>query len=264
MKALRTIMVVFLAIAVLSAMSFARVDKKNIVGGPHDLRYGTAAGNFNGAGGTALHTADASWAAASYTLCNFCHIAHKFSGESAGAPGTLLWNHTMSSATYSTYSSNYMTATVNQITADYNNPSALCLSCHDGTVAVNSNYAAVTAGTVAQLKIGAISGGDGMTINPADVDKQHPINFAYTADLATRNGMLKTPASLTSVDANGEIPLFNVGGVQGTMQCATCHEPHQKSGILTRDFYTAAGTTSAAANAAGWSWCLYCHSQSQI
>lgn len=264
MKVFRTIMVVLLALTVLSAMSFAKVDKKNIVGGPHDLRYGTAAGNFNGVGGTALHTADASWAAASYTLCNFCHIAHKFSTESAGAPGTLLWNHTLSSATYSTYSSNYMTATVNVIDPnDINNPSALCLSCHDGTVAVNSNYAAVTGTGVAQLTVGAASGG-AMVINPADVNKQHPINFAYTAALATTNGALKPPASLNSVDANGEIPLFNVAGVQGTMQCATCHEPHQKAGILTRDFYTAAGTTSAAAATAGWSWCLYCHSQSQL
>lgn len=261
MKAIRTTLIVGLALTVLSAMSFARIDKKNIVGGPHDLRYNTT---YSGAGGTALHTADNTWSAGTYTLCNFCHIAHKFSSESSGAPGTLLWNHTASSATYSTYSSNYMTATVNAINPnDVNNPSALCLSCHDGTVAVNSNYAAVTGTGVSQLTVGAISGGDAMIINPADVNKQHPINFAYTATLATTNGMLKTPASLNSVDANGEIPLFTVNGVQGTMQCATCHEPHQKSGILTRDFYTPAGTTSAAANAAGWSWCLYCHSQSQ-
>lgn len=260
MKALRTIMVVLLALTVLSAMSFAKVDKKNIVGGPHDLRYNAT---FSGAGGTALHTADASWSSGTYTLCNFCHIAHKFSTESAGAPGTLLWNHTLSSATYSTYSSNYMTATVNTIDPnDINNPSALCLSCHDGTVAVNSNYSAVTGTGVASLTVGSVNGG--MVINPTDVNKQHPINFAYTQALATQNGMLKPPASLTSVDANGEVPLYNVGGVQGTMQCATCHEPHQKSGILTRDFYTAAGTTSATASAAGWSWCLYCHSQSQI
>lgn len=246
-------MLVILALVVLCGMSFAKIDKFNIIGGPHDLRY---YGTYTTAtGGAAMHTINPSWSAASYTLCNFCHIAHKFSDEATGAPGPLLWNHTATSGGYTTYSSPYMSATVEAITpTDIGNPSALCLSCHDGTVAVNSNYAEVTGSGVPQV---TLPGSTGMVINPADISKQHPINFKYTAALATADGTLKPPASLTSVDAAGEIPLFN----GGYMQCSTCHEPHQKSGILTRDFATAAGATRSGTT--GWSWCLYCHSQSQ-
>src|SRR5579859_3065791 len=45
---------------------------------------------------------------ASYTLCNFCHIAHKF-GSAPTGPSYLLWNHTLSSvASYGVYSSDSM------------------------------------------------------------------------------------------------------------------------------------------------------------
>ena len=258
MKALRIVVLAILAISVFASMCFAKIDKINIINGPHDLRYG---GGFNAKGGADINAVSGTWVAATYTLCNFCHIAHKFSQESSGAPGTLLWNHTLSSAAYTVYSSNYMTATPVAIDpTDLNNPSALCLGCHDGTVAINSNYAAVTGSGVNPVGLLALNGG-GYVITPSDQNKQHPINFAYTAALATTNGLLKSPASATSVDGNGEIPLYTVGGVASTMQCATCHEPHQNAGILTRDFKTAAG--AARATMAGWSWCLYCHSQSQ-
>ena len=259
MKALRIMVLAILAISVFASMCFAKVDKINIINGPHDLRYG---GGFNAKGGTDINAVSGTWVAATYTLCNFCHIAHKFAIDNpATAPGELLWNHQLSTQTFTNYQSVYMTATTTPIDpSNLDNPSALCLSCHDGTVAINANYAAVTGGTVNPVQIGALASGQ-YQINPGDQNKQHPINFAYTAALASQNGMLKSPASASAVDANGEIPLYTVGGVASTMQCATCHEPHQNAGILTRDFKTAAG--AARATTPGWSWCLYCHSQSQ-
>ena len=63
-----------------------------------------------------------------------------------------------------------------------------------------------------------------------DLTQQHPVNFTYNAALANAAGLL-VPASKTSVDGAGEIPLF-----QGKMQCATCHDPHNASGIMTQAF----------------------------
>ena len=59
-------------------------------------------------------------------VCIFCHTPHHASGDGP------LWNHQMSGASYTPYSSSTLKATVGQPTGS----SRLCLSCHDGTVAL--------------------------------------------------------------------------------------------------------------------------------
>src|ERR1051326_4728424 len=59
-------------------------------------------------------------------VCFFCHTPHRGTGQ------TPLWNHTLSSVTYTPYSSSTAKATIGQPTG----ASKLCLSCHDGTVAI--------------------------------------------------------------------------------------------------------------------------------
>ena len=59
-------------------------------------------------------------------ICIFCHSPHSLAGQSP------LWNHEMSVAPYTPYSSSTLKATVGQPTG----ASKLCLSCHDGTVAL--------------------------------------------------------------------------------------------------------------------------------
>src|SRR4051812_41640981 len=58
-------------------------------------------------------------------VCIFCHTPHR-AGQSP------LWNHTLSAATYIPYSSSTTKAAIGQPTG----ASKLCLSCHDGTVAL--------------------------------------------------------------------------------------------------------------------------------
>jgi predicted CXXCH cytochrome family protein len=52
----------------------------------------------------------------------------------------------------------------------------------------------------------------------------HPVNFLYDTALAAADGELVIPDSLSSVDAAGRLRLFG-----GTLQCATCHHPHDDS-----------------------------------
>ena len=59
-------------------------------------------------------------------ICIFCHAPHNTTGVGP------LWNHALSAATYTPYSSSTLKATVGQPTG----ASKLCLSCHDGTVAL--------------------------------------------------------------------------------------------------------------------------------
>ena len=73
----------------------ARAPKSAVFGSPHDFK--TQLGG------------------ASYTLCNFCHIAHKF-GSAPTGPSYLLWNHTLSNgASYGVYSSDSMRSTPSDI-----------------------------------------------------------------------------------------------------------------------------------------------------
>lgn len=149
-------------------------------------------------------------------ICVFCHTPHQPSGTTTDP----LWNHTLSStASYGVYASNTLNATPTDI-GGQQTVSNLCMSCHDGTVGVGSQYnpqngvgapstAAVTISNTNSAYLGT------------DLTNDHPINFTYNAALATADGELVTPTSASCVDAACNVPLFG-----GTLQCASCHDPH--------------------------------------
>jgi hypothetical protein len=229
MKSLVKVLVLVLVVCVATAAFAARAPKSAVFGSAHDFKT-----NLGGA---------------SYTLCNFCHIAHKF-GSAPTGPGYLLWNHTLSNvASYGVYTSDSMRSTP----ADLGGQlvvSNLCLSCHDGTVAVNSWYEVQLGKNFQPLATGTVFVGDDMTTR--DLTKQHPINFTYP-DATTAAAIGIQPAADTnSIDGNGNVPLFG-----GKMQCATCHDPHAGpttgSSLFFRTFpSTPAQTTTG-------SFCVYCH-----
>ena len=69
-------------------------------------------------------------------LCVFCHTPHvprQYASEQ-------LWNHQSSSAEYTLYSSDYLTNLNYSAPNQPNARSKLCLSCHDGTVAIGAVY----------------------------------------------------------------------------------------------------------------------------
>lgn len=133
-------------------------------------------------------------------LCVFCHTPHDANTAVLVAP---LWNHAVSTATYATYTSTTLDATTGQP----GSISKLCLSCHDGTVAIDS--------------YGGRTGTNNMT-GPAlvgtDLSNDHPVGFAYTAALATLDGGLKDPTTPSTI-----LPA-KVFGDQ--MECASCHDAH--------------------------------------
>lgn len=223
MKITKALLIAVFSLVMVSAMGWAKAPKSAIVDSAHDLR--------------------TPFQSASYTLCSFCHVAHKTGAAPAG-PGYLLWNHTLSSVTtYGVYQSDSMKATDLTDLGGQTTVSNLCLSCHDGTVAVNSFYEGVgNASFTGDITEGNYFMPGAATIR--DLSKTHPVNFTYNATVANEAGML-VPASSGSVDAAGEIPLFN-----SKMQCATCHDPHNgASGIFEQNFPTQSSG----------SFCTYCH-----
>jgi predicted CXXCH cytochrome family protein len=142
-----------------------------------------------------------------------CHTPHNALDELA-AP---LWNHEVTGvSTYTLYDSTTLDATINPPSG----VSKLCLSCHDGTVAVD-NYGGEAAGTVF-MGAGALS--DTAAFG-SDLSNDHPISFTYNDALATTDGGLATPTTDpsgitggTTIDAD---LLF-----AGSLECASCHDVH--------------------------------------
>lgn len=156
-------------------------------------------------------------------VCVFCHTPHQATAANGQDP---LWNHTLSAtASYGVYASGTLNATLTDIggaVAGSASTSSLCMSCHDGTVGIGSLY----------NNPNNPAGGEFTPTNSAvmvtgnanlgtDLTNDHPVNFLYNAALATADGGLQTPASLTWVDAGQTVPLY-----AGTVQCASCHDPH--------------------------------------
>lgn len=143
-------------------------------------------------------------AATETEVCIFCHTPHNATSE---AP---LWNRFSSGVFYNPYSSSTTKASIGQPTGS----SRLCLSCHDGTVAlglVRSRTSPI-----------AFSGGvfnmpPGRSRLGTDLADDHPISFRYDTQLASDNGELVDPASLIA-----DVRL----DFRGELQCTSCHDPH--------------------------------------
>lgn len=139
-------------------------------------------------------------------ICVFCHTPHNADLSVVDAP---LWNHEVTQRTYALYDSPTFDAAPSQPTGS----SRLCLSCHDGSVAVDAY-----GGQPGTFFLGGPSavGADGLA-------NDHPISFQYTDALAIQDGELFPPSSSPSM-LGGTIEqdlLFN-----GNLECASCHDVH--------------------------------------
>lgn len=136
-------------------------------------------------------------------VCVFCHAPHNTQGVRP------LWNQDLPAASYRIYRSTTLDALPGQPTGS----SKLCLSCHDGTIALGSVLSRAD-----QIRM---VGGDFIPVGPThlgtDLADDHPVSFHYTSGLAATDHQLASPTSLPSevrLDASGQ------------MQCTSCHDPH--------------------------------------
>ena len=145
-------------------------------------------------------------AASEGRVCVFCHASHNTLGM------VPLWNRELSNATYQIYRSSTLDATVRQPTGS----SKLCLSCHDGTIAMG-NIVSQSA------RIRMSSGGympAGLTNLGTDLSDDHPISFTYSGGLSAADRQLVSPGSLgmeVRLDSDRQV------------QCTTCHDAHNNT-----------------------------------
>jgi hypothetical protein len=206
-------------------------------------------------------------------ICVFCHTPH---AANAAAPGPL-WNRTLSSATYTRYTSNSFDSEYisGSISAQPGGSSKLCLSCHDGTLAIGqvTNGPGSGAGSAIAMdnSVTTMPGGGatatGFTRNLGnDLTNDHPISFTFNATLATRDGELRAPPSLAtdektlvavrSAGTKPHLPLDHDSHVQ----CTTCHDPHlDASKFLRLNRLQGSAAPGSTFNPANDQICVACH-----
>lgn len=145
-------------------------------------------------------------------ICEPCHAPHNTLDTVLGSIHPPLWTHKLTSATFNLYTGYkfYGAATITQPDGS----SKLCLSCHDGTVALASfnNYS----GTVFMT---------GNALVGTDLRKDHPISFIYDASLAVSDQGLYDPTTHLSGIAGGRTIDQDMLEAH-KVQCNSCHDPH--------------------------------------
>ena len=132
-------------------------------------------------------------------VCIFCHTPHRGAALGVNRPG--------STATYAPYNS---TTLVSPPPGSPSGATRVCLSCHDGTIALGQ--------TLAAGLIPFVGTGPGGTIAPGpsnlgtDLRRTHPVSFAPAVSPGLR---APPPGDAVKLDAAGRV------------QCTSCHDPHR-------------------------------------
>ena len=212
-------------------------------------------------------------------VCVFCHTPHG-ADTTASVP---LWNRTLANpSTYTTYDT-LGTTSLEGATAEVGSVSLACLSCHDGTQAMDTLINDPGSGAVVAAFTGGTWSGNDRPQNIAgltqDLTNDHPVGVQYGGggiNITTPAGTLNDPdfvapqnatingTTVWWVDTAGgsaavrektDMQLYTrtevgiAGGAQPFVECASCHDPHSE----TQTFLRVSNDTSAV--------CLSCHTK---
>lgn len=165
-------------------------------------------------------------------VCIFCHTPH---GGSLNGP---LWNRSLPEQSGNPFT-HYNSATLSDKIAGVNRPvsdeSLLCLSCHDGSLAINQvinpsndtgqptiggNAFQTVVYVVGQVMgfIGKSPQNDTETTH-RDLTDDHPISFSYTDVQTSEEGKLHTVLDAAAAG----VRFF---GSTARVECSSCHDPH--------------------------------------
>jgi hypothetical protein len=156
-------------------------------------------------------------------ICIFCHTPHNAS------PAKPLWNHELSGIVHYV---NYTSPTLQSYREGEAPPidgySKLCLSCHDGTVAIGSvvsreeEIMMVTVSEV--IYAGKLIGGPGYL--GTDLSGGHPISIIFDEALANKRNAVPSLSRLKWPIIDPDVKLSPTQGGYG-VQCTACHDPHE-------------------------------------
>jgi predicted CXXCH cytochrome family protein len=169
--------------------------------------------------------------------CMYCHAPHSGINGTAGVQQTPLWTQKLSSVqSYQMYSSSTM---VNQVNSSppLGSDSTLCLSCHDGTVAVGTT-----------TPWGQVPMSQSLSGTPADLGTNlsttHPFSFVTPLQSAPDLWPSLSASPPSTQDTTGVVQLIN-----GNVECGSCHNPHVQNIDSSGDFLAIDNSQSALCNA---------------
>jgi hypothetical protein len=209
-------------------------------------------------------------------VCVYCHTPHH-AVVTDGSANLPLWNHALTPDDQFTA---YTWATPNNsndgafdIVDPLAGPSRLCMSCHDGSIAVDEHGSAFASAGLGRLEgskglignLGDTQDGIGRANLTKDLSNTHPIGFDYNEIAAFRNAKSANKDTVTGdseiiTSTNGyakefigseDAGKYNVverfpAGSNKTiadnlyggsiMTCATCHEVHNKENVVQDDY----------------------------
>ncbi|ABQ26923.1 cytochrome c3 family protein [Geotalea uraniireducens] len=211
-------------------------------------------------------------------VCAFCHTPHHAYDPAANNADYLpLWSHELTKKNYAPYASDTLQASIGDPLIG---PSRLCMSCHDGVVAIDTHYtnANETGSGTSQLtgdifsikdsEHGAVGAGDSLI-------SDHPIGFNYIdAKTADKNagGKLNQGINEESTPFAGNpnnVQIKDVLHLGTTMTCASCHDVHNKDNVASTvvDASAPGGRTESSVNyfvyapQNGSQLCVTCHNK---
>jgi len=195
----------------------------------------------------------------SNNVCGSCHTIHHAPDPTRGP----LFIHTPTARTFKTYDQAGSDTFPSGIICSLGSSSLACLSCHDGSVAINSQDTGVNIPGVQTNQSTKVVGTTPLYISPSaipievngaqdDLTHMHPIGVSYAScQAALPANSLKDPATAFTT-AGGAVTVANQLKA-GKVECATCHDIHRTignapfSGIMTI--------------ASGQNLCLGCHNK---
>lgn len=239
--------ILFGAVLAVLATAGSAAAQGTVAFGPHDFSAGAALRNtdllING------------------QTCVFCHTPHE------GSVSVPLWNRSSVTTTYQVYTSSTMDAAAPTSASIQSGVSGACLSCHDGSIAVDvlTNLAGVAhAASIAFTRQATAKGtysaggtgtGNVMTGGSpflgTDLRNDHPITIVYETARAATPAEFVTQTitgSKITVGTTEPLPLYGASTATATVECASCHNPHNNS----RGFFLRKSN-------AGSAMCLTCH-----
>jgi len=251
-RALITVAAVALCLA-LGGRAWAQTPGAGLLGTVHDFAGASGLSGFSAANTQPVGE------------CTFCHTPHH------ALSTTLLWNHAYSGSTYQWDVTSTTAGTNYPVFSDttWNGPSAKCLSCHDGTVAigqvnwfeaghgdVNSGVSPIILNTGQATGLGLTTTGLGTSAQSTSMSGVHPVAMPYPW-----NGVQNTYNNVTTGaefypnqwqqpplgnvrlwQQNGNTVSLGYNGSTSTtsptlaanagIECTSCHDVHNK---LTKD-----------------------------
>jgi cytochrome c peroxidase len=226
------------------------VSKASIIGTAHDFSLNT---NY-WVGGVA--SGDPAVSHSSTNVCGECHTIHHAQSAANGP----LFIHTPSKniGAFKTYDQAGSGTFPSTLGITLGSGSLACLSCHDGSVAINST----TDVNGIQKYTGGGTSNNAVFINPSDIVTEgasgndlthmHPIGVNYDAAYTAKPGQINLEATTFNAPGNP-----TVGSVleNHQVECATCHDIHATIGAA------AGKTTGIYTIASGQALCLGCHNK---